>query len=73
MTDPLVEFVLEEPAERVEEFIRALEAGSVTLTTRRSITMPRYSSRAMGSPCSMSRRDTLRPSGPVWCVTSVMP
>lgn len=36
MTDPLVEFVLEEPAERVEEFIRALEAGSVTLSTRRS-------------------------------------
>lgn len=36
MTDPLVEFVLEEPADRVVEFIRALEDGRVTLATRRS-------------------------------------
>lgn len=36
VADPLVEFVLEEPAERVEEFTRALEVGSVTLSTRRS-------------------------------------
>lgn len=35
MTDPLVEFVLEEPADRVEEFIRALDDGRVTLATRR--------------------------------------
>jgi hypothetical protein len=36
MSDPLVEFVLEEPVDRVEEFVRALESGSVTLETRRS-------------------------------------
>lgn len=36
MTDPLVEFVMEEPADRVKEFVRALEIGTVTLETRRS-------------------------------------
>ena len=36
MIDPLVEFVLEEPAERVEQFADALRKGSVTLTSTRS-------------------------------------
>ena len=36
MDDLLVEFVLEEPAERVEAFVDALENGTVTMATRRS-------------------------------------
>lgn len=36
MVDPLVEFVLEEPTERVEAFAGALEGGIVTVATRRS-------------------------------------
>ena len=43
------------------------------LPCTRSSTMPRYSSRSMGSVSSISSRCTTRPSGPVWCVTSVMP
>src|SRR5438552_3385268 len=50
--------------------------GCATTTMRsrpRSRTSPRYSSRAIGSASSTSRRWTGRPSGPVWAVTSVFP
>ena len=43
------------------------------LSLARSSTMPRYNSRSIGSVSSISTRCTMRPSGPVWCVTSVMP
>jgi hypothetical protein len=36
VADPLVEFVLEEPSEQVEQFVQALENGSITLTATRS-------------------------------------
>lgn len=36
MNDPLVEFVLEEPAERVEQFTEALRNGWIILTSSRS-------------------------------------
>ncbi len=49
------------------------DAMNVFLPVARSSTMPRYSSRSMGSVSSISSRCTTRPSGPVWCVTSVMP
>src|SRR5438128_1322622 len=39
----------------------------------RSTKRLRYSSLAMPAPSSMSRRRTLRPFGPVWCVTKVLP
>lgn len=35
MTDPLVEFVLEEPADRVEKFAEALREGRISLTSTR--------------------------------------
>ena len=37
------------------------------------MTRPRYSSRVICRPSSTSTRETFWPSGPVWCVTSVMP
>ena len=43
------------------------------LALARSITMLRYSSRAICSPSSTSTRLTFLPSGPVWWVTSVIP
>jgi len=36
LTDPIVEFVLEEPPEQVERFAAALEKGSITLAATRS-------------------------------------
>src|SRR3989454_11302308 len=39
----------------------------------RSTRRLRYSSLAMPAPSSMSRRHTLRPFGPVWCVPKVLP
>jgi len=36
VTDPLVEFVMEEPSERVEQFADALAAGSIMLTSTRA-------------------------------------
>ena len=41
----------------------------------RSTTRARYISRepSRSIPCSTSRRRTTRPSGPVWCVCSVVP
>ena len=34
--DPLVEFILEEPADQVEQLAAALETGSIPLTAMRS-------------------------------------
>src|ERR1035441_10563746 len=51
----------------------AAEAMNTGLPCTRSSTMPRYSSRSMGRVSSISRRCTTRPSGPVWCVISVIP
>ena len=51
--------------------------SGLTISTGRSldasITMPRYSSRSIRSPCSTSSRWTICPDGPVWWVTSRMP
>ena len=48
----------------------ATEAMNTGAPVARSTTMARYISRAPSRsiPCSMSRRRTTRPSGPVWCV-----
>ena len=51
----------------------AEDAMNTGLPCTRSSTMPRYNSRSMGSVSSISSRCTTRPSGPVWCVISVMP
>ncbi len=51
----------------------AADAMKTLRPLTRSSTMPRYSSRAMGSVSSISSRCTFLPSGPVWCVTSFMP
>ena len=51
----------------------AAEAMNTGLPWTRSSTMPRYSSRSMGSVSSISSRCTMRPAGPVWWVTSFMP
>ena len=51
----------------------AAEAMNTGLPCTRSSTIPRYSSRSMGSVSSISSRLTIRPAGPVWCVTSRMP
>ena len=51
----------------------AADAMNTLRPLERSSTMPRYNSRAMGSVSSISSRCTFLPSGPVWCVTSVMP
>src|SRR3569832_439433 len=49
------------------------DAITTTRPAPRSTTMPKYSSRAMSTPCSISRRFTIFPPGPVWCVTRFMP
>ncbi len=51
----------------------AADAMNTGLPCARSSTIPKYSSRAIGSVSSTSKRCTMRPSGPVWCVTSRMP
>ena len=51
----------------------AADAMNTLRPLLRSSTMPRYNSRAMGSVSSISSRCTFLPSGPVWCVISVMP
>jgi hypothetical protein len=49
------------------------EAITTTCPLPRSTSTPTYSSRAMLIPCSISRRLTSRPPGPVCGVTRVMP
>ncbi len=49
------------------------EAMKTVFPSARSSTIPKYSSRSIGSVSSISSRCTSLPSGPVWCVTSVMP
>src|SRR5882762_5599415 len=51
----------------------SLEAMSATRCVPRSTTMPTYSSFLMSAPSSMRSRRTFCPSGPVWCVLSIMP
>src|SRR5258706_4809875 len=51
----------------------SLEAMSATRCVPRSTTMPTYSSFLMSAPSSTRSRRTFCPSGPVWCVFSIMP
>src|SRR5882762_2826178 len=51
----------------------SLEAMSATRCVPRSTTMPTYSSFSMSAPSSTRSRRTFCPSGPVWCVFSIMP
>ena len=58
-------------------FSISMPPAGLTISTgrsaARSMTSPRYSSRAICSPSSTRIRLTMRPSGPVWCVTRRMP